>query len=219
MNIIYKWLCSASLSLNTKKTKYIHYSFYTSSKTNSFGTIKIRRISCVRNHDCHCDVLEKAEVVKYLGIYFDKNINWKYHITYLTRKLRFGYFMLCKQRRSCSRKMLRIVYFSFFQSHIQYCVTSFGGAFPSVFSTSFNLQKNCLKIISNVNHYSNINELYVINKILPIKQLYYYRIFCYYLRNKDIFALVPSCSQRLTNYSLQPFLVNTSRGKQCLNLR
>ena len=70
---VYHWLISNRLTLNISKSKYMLVS---KKKTGIADfAIKINNVA-----------LEKCETYKYLGVHFDKNLNWKSHIDYISKK-------------------------------------------------------------------------------------------------------------------------------------
>ena len=132
MKTVYHWLCSNSLVLNVSKTKVIRFSWSTVSEQNEL-TLKLHKIGC--NHSqCSCSFIEQVKHIKYLGITIDERLSWRQHISKLMNKLRFATMMIYKLKYVASQKLLRVVYFAFFQSLLQYCLPgcAFGDALQYV---------------------------------------------------------------------------------------
>ena len=66
---VYKWLCANKLTLNIAKSKSM---IITRKRTLNPISVLIDNIP-----------LEQCSSYKYLGVIFDKNLNWKDHIEYI----------------------------------------------------------------------------------------------------------------------------------------
>jgi len=64
--------------------------------------------------------------VKYLGVLLDECLNWTFHVKYLKSKLSFASSMIYKIRNFVPTNALRIIYYCFACSHLQYCIASYG---------------------------------------------------------------------------------------------
>ena len=91
-NLLY-WLNANKISLNVKKTELV---IFKSKQKQSDG-------------------------VKYLGVKIDGNLLWKSHIDYLSVKLNRANALLFKIRNLVNNSVLRTIYFSIFESHLNYC--------------------------------------------------------------------------------------------------
>ena len=106
-NLLY-WLNANKISLNVKKTELVIFK----SKQKQFdGEIKLK-LSRKR--------LFPTDSVKYLGVKIDGNLLWKSHIDYLSVKLNRASPLLFKIRNLVNNSILRTIYFSIFETHINY---------------------------------------------------------------------------------------------------
>ena len=106
-NLLY-WLNANKISLNVKKTELVIFK----SKQKQFdGEIKLK-LSHKR--------LFPTDSVKYLGVKIDGNLLWKSHIDYLSVKLNRASPLLFKIRNLVNNSILRTIYFSIFETHINY---------------------------------------------------------------------------------------------------
>ena len=106
-NLLY-WLNANKISLNVKKTELVIFK----SKQKQFdGEIKLK-LSRKR--------LFPTDSVKYLGVKIDGNLLWKSHIDYLSVKLNRANALLFKIRNLVNNSILRTIYFSIFESHLNY---------------------------------------------------------------------------------------------------
>ena len=72
---ITSWLSCNKLSLNVKKTHFVV--FKTKGK-------KLRQTITIKIHD---QEIEKLKYTKFLGLYIDDELSWKYHIDQVTTKI------------------------------------------------------------------------------------------------------------------------------------
>ena len=95
------------LSINFNKTHYIQFTTNNKPKTNIKITYDNKQITTISN-------------IKFLGIYINDRINWKYHIEHILPKLRVVCYVMRSIKPYMSLNTLRIVYYSNFNSIINY---------------------------------------------------------------------------------------------------
>ena len=116
---IYKWLGANRLSLNIAKSKFM--------------IIRNRRISD-RNFKLKINrtALEKCSSYKYLGLFFDKNLDSKTHVNYICKKLSKKCGIISKSRHCIDIDTLKTVYYSLGYSYLRYGNVVWGNADVSV---------------------------------------------------------------------------------------
>ena len=158
LELLYDWLCANRLSLNTGKTEFIVFrpSRY---KNGERVTLKL-----------HHSKLFESSKIKYLGLVLDNKLNWKPHITELSKKLSRGIGLLYKIRSYCPTPVLRSLYYSIFNSHLSYGLAVWGNANRLYISKVKTLQKRALRCISFVNNDIDIdtNRIHFDLKILNL---------------------------------------------------
>ena len=84
MNLIQSWLSANKLTLNVKKTKYMHIgSQFKFSQINSDFTVKVNNTP-----------LERVIKHKPLGVQIDESLNWRPHINSISEKISAGLAIL-----------------------------------------------------------------------------------------------------------------------------
>jgi len=78
------------------------------------------------NCDCDCDEIKELSSIKHLGLIYDNNLNWKYHIEHLTKLVRTFFNIFKTLRLFLDTKVLRIVYYSLVNSIISYGISIWG---------------------------------------------------------------------------------------------
>ncbi len=112
---VYEWLASNRLTLNIKKSKYM---IVTKKRVNfSNFSVQINGTS-----------LERCNDYKYLGVYLDKDLNWKKHIDYLSEKISKSCGILSKLRHILELDTLREVYHALVHSYVRYGIIAWGTA-------------------------------------------------------------------------------------------
>ena len=103
------WLQSNKLTLNVDKSNFIL--FRPPQKSVRDITLRINNEIITQKSDC-----------KYLGVFFDQHLTWIKHINYVNLKLSKGLGIISKLRHYLSLNLLKMIYFAFFQSHIDYAL-------------------------------------------------------------------------------------------------
>jgi len=69
-------------------------------------------------------------------------------------------------------KILRLIYFSLFYSHLQYCITDWGRAYKTVIRPVQVLQNRILNYMTFSKRTSSANNVFKLLKILKVSDLY-----------------------------------------------
>ena len=109
------WLISNKLTLNIKKSKFM----LISNKRNIPTDFKLK----IDNRN-----LGRCTSYKYLGVYFDENLDWKTHIEHVSSKISKACGCLTKLRNCVSTNVLRDVYHALINSYLQYLIMRLTGA-------------------------------------------------------------------------------------------
>jgi len=68
----------------------------------------------------NCKIIKIVRKFRYLGVIFDNNLKWIFHINNLVEKLRFITFKLIKLKNIVPKQTMKIVYFALYQSNFKY---------------------------------------------------------------------------------------------------
>ena len=74
------------------------------------------------------NLIDRTNTVKYLGVYLNSDLSCKTHIDYLAKRLSKVCGMICKLRHFVPTRTLKVVYFSMFNSVLQYSLVNWGRA-------------------------------------------------------------------------------------------
>ena len=112
-------------------------------------------------------MLHRKTSVKYLGVLLDESLNWTSHVKYLQSKLSFASSTIYKIPNFVPINALRIIYYCFIYSHLQYCIISYGTACDSVLqllNTTIMFCTLSYLVILNVTQLLYINNWFFLNK-------------------------------------------------------
>lgn len=164
-----QWLRNNILTLNVTKTNYMTFAIQKKSLPNN---IAIRAHCCNDVNRCSCPTLERVECVKYLGVYVDSCLTFKFHIDTLVSRLRKLIFIFKTLRHIAQPKIVKIFYFALCQSLISYCITSWGGASKTHLLIVERAQRAILKTSAFLPFRHPTSELYHIWDVLTVRKLF-----------------------------------------------
>jgi hypothetical protein len=101
---------------------------------------------------------DKVLAIKYLGVCFDPNLNFKYHISQIFKKLSYVLHLLRSARNLFSEKYLKTLYFSIFHCHPIYALEIWSSTNPSFLQPLLNKQKAAVRIIATKYTMTTLNQ-------------------------------------------------------------
>lgn len=171
------WFMKNNMVLSVEKTKYINF--------NLRGNDSLEESLMFKCPDCLCNEKEcvskckeilEDECIKYLGVYVDKELNWKKHITNLKGKinsvLRIFYFI----KHMCDEAILKMLYFSLVHCRLNYGIVTWGGTYVSNLKPLFIVQKKCIRVICKKPHDHPSFTLFSQLQILPLRNMFVFKV-------------------------------------------
>lgn len=164
LNIVFKWLQLYKLTLNFNKSTYMLIS-----KKNSNKQLISKLIF-------NSQIINYSKTVKFLGLYLDENLSWKYHIQNLRTKISPLIGILYKIRHFVPLKYLKNIYFCLIYSKIQYLISIWGSAYRTNLTPLKKLQNKVIKCIHNLPSLEPTINLYQPRGYLDLKNIYKLKI-------------------------------------------
>jgi hypothetical protein len=159
---IQKFFNDWKIKINSEKTQSI---FFTTKR--KAVNLPSSRISLKGN------TVEWSNVVKYLGVMFDKRLTFRSHIEYsCSRALKFIrilYPLICRNSHLCRSNKL-LLYKSIFRSILSYAVAVWIGCAKTHFAKLQRVQNKCLKIIHNLPFFYNTEKLHKLAGVPFLKE-------------------------------------------------
>uniref|UniRef100_A0A1B6LZY6 Reverse transcriptase domain-containing protein n=1 Tax=Graphocephala atropunctata TaxID=36148 RepID=A0A1B6LZY6_9HEMI len=163
-----KWFERNGLKLNQNKTNIIHF--------------KARNAANNELPPCNLNLVDSH---KFLGVYVDKNFNWKVHIQLLVNKLSSYRFAFKILKDSVSIDTCKIVYYGYIQTLLRYGIVLWGTS-PN-FNKVFIAQKNLIRVISKSGFRASCRPLFQKLNMLTLPCLFIYEIVKFVFKNPKIF--------------------------------
>ena len=159
-----KWLDTNKLSLNIDKTNYIIF-HSKSKKLPSEPLIKIGK-----KH------IKRVKFVKFLGLLLDENLDWKYHLNELSKKLARTCGIFFKIRYLLPSDVLLCLYNALFMSFLQYGITVWGQTHNLYLDPVTKLQKRAIRAISFQPYLSHTLPIFKDLKALRLSEIFELRL-------------------------------------------
>lgn len=154
---VINWMKNNNLHVNIQKTKLLQ--FVTYNKESLKFNIKYEN-----------NTVEEVECLKYLGITFDKNLNWKQHIINVRNTLDRFVFALRKIRLQISIESAKTAYFGYVSSVLSYGLVIWGNSVHMI--NAFKTQKKCIRAICNITQMQSCKPLFKSLNILTLPCMY-----------------------------------------------
>ena len=143
---VYLYMVSNQLHINLSKCAYMYF-------RNTLN--KEERLTCARSQPFDSEPtlavnnqkIKKVSKIRFLGVIIDDRLSWDDHIEHLENKLISTIVLIKRVRKFIPKTLYTTIYYSLFLSHLSYCISSWGGAYPSKLEKLFNIQKRCVRIL------------------------------------------------------------------------
>ena len=112
-----------------------------------------------------------VDYIKYLGMYIDKYLDWKHHISILSKQLSRANGVLSKLRYNAPIDICLQVYYSIFFSHMTYGCNLWGLSSEENISNIEVLQRKCVRIMSFAAFNSHSNDLFIDLGLVKVRDL------------------------------------------------
>ena len=92
--------------------------------------------------------MKSCDHYKYLGVVVDKNLSWKPHVEYISKKISKACGSMVNLRYSINTKLLVEVYHSLIHSYLRYGIIVWGNASNSILQPLKSLINRAVRIIT-----------------------------------------------------------------------
>jgi len=132
--------------------------------------------------------IKQKDCMRYLGIYIDKHLNWKYYLSHIKSKLAKNTGILYRLRRYVSLKMLVSFYYSLIYPYLNYGIISWGSAYKTVLDKILSQQRKCIRCIFFLNRSNDPSPYFKLLGIITIENINKLRValLTYQILNKSI---------------------------------
>ena len=132
------WFRANKLSLNVAKTNYMIF------KPKSL------EVDCDTQLSFQNEIIKQVKSTKFLGIIVDENLTWNYHLKYVCCQLSKGLFVLRTSKNCLPQWTKKMLYYSYFFSHLTYGLTLWGPMCTMAYSNRIlSSQKKAVRLVDN----------------------------------------------------------------------
>jgi len=124
----------------------------------------IKHLPIIANND-------DIPAAKFLGIYFDSNLSFKYQISCLKKKLSKALYILRSVKNMLPKNSLKLIYYTVFHCHLIYAIQVWSCCPQNLLSDLFKLQKAAVRIICDKKYNEHTEPLFKMEEILPLPDL------------------------------------------------
>ena len=159
------WFRCNKLSLNISKTNFILFEPQRLTLNDhctyidcqlKFGPENINEVNCT----------------KFLGIELDKHLKWTQQFSKLMSKLSRGVYFLNKVKNFLPHNALKTLYYSLFQSHLNYGLLIWGSSMTADMEDKLmKMQKKAIRAINRAKYNAHTHNLFRENKILKVQEM------------------------------------------------
>ena len=146
-------------NLNIKKTNYVIFR-PSQKKFNHSFSLSIGGQSLIQSN-----------VTKFLGVYIDEHLTWKYHINFVCKQIAKSIGILFRTRFYLSCKTKLMLYYTLIYPYITSCNSSWSSTYVSNLNIIYYLQKRAVRAITNSDYRAHTAPLFSKLEILDIFQV------------------------------------------------
>ena len=114
---------------------------------------------------------DETPAVKFLGVFFDPALNFKFHISKLKTKLSKALYALRMVKNTLNQASLLMLYNSIFHCHLLYAIQIWSCSKSGPINELFKMQKAAIRIIAGSSYNSHTEPLFKKLQVLPLPDL------------------------------------------------
>ena len=162
-----QWLKVNRLALNITKSNFVIF--------HSHKRIVHHNVTLLLDKK---SILEKGHI-KYLGVFIDQHLNWKAHISNISKKISRNIGILYRLRRFVDLSMMKNLYYSIIYSHLVYGIEVWGSACQTALQPIVILQKKSVRMMTFNDNFPDVpgplcpsNALFSELELLKLSDIY-----------------------------------------------
>ena len=172
---ISEWFRANRLSLNVKKTNFMLFGKRGKKINESSLDITVNG-----------EKINRVSETKFLGVYIDDELNWKYHTSQIASKISKNLGVLFRIKDTVPKILLKTLYFTMIHPYLNYCNIIWGGTSKTTLNKLIHLQKRAVRLITKSKYRAPTSDLFKQLQILKLEDIHRYQqiVFIYKLQNK-----------------------------------
>ena len=170
----YFWCLCNRLSINTVKTYFILFS-------NVQYNLPLPPLMI--KSSLNYDIIKRVRFIKFLGVFFDENVTFKKHISYLTQRLTRTSSLIYQLRDLMPSFVLLNMYHAHVNSVLSYCNIIWPCAHPTTLKSLVTIQKRIIRNVTHSTFDAHTEPLFRETHILNIDQIRKFNLGIYFFKN------------------------------------
>ena len=180
MTSLSDWFRANKLSLNVSKTNFLLFAHKPSPLTDQVTSIRMGN-----------ETIPRVDHAKFLGVFIDDQLQWGYHIDYISKKITSGVYAINAVKRYLSVENLKTLYFSFVHSYISYGAIIWSCAYQYKLHKLEILQKRAIRNICKVKYNEPSTPLFKYLQIPKLADIFNIQL-CKYMFSYTTYGLADS---------------------------
>lgn len=165
LNVMEEWMNANKLKMNAEKTKYM---IVRSIRKELKGNITVKCLDGT--------VIERVEVMKYLGVMIDDRLRFNDHCDYILKKIGKKISFLNRVGNYISTYTRCIIYKTIIAPHFEYCATLLVDMGETQLSRLQKAQNRAMRVILQCDRYTKIERMLQALQFMSIRQRLYYNM-------------------------------------------
>ena len=113
----------------------------------------------------------KTPAIRFLGVFFDPQLRFNYHMKVITSKLSKALYMLRSTKNFLPPKARKSVYYTLFHCHLIYCLPIWSCTSMSNIKALSTMQKKAIRTVALENYNAHTEPIFKNLRILPLSKL------------------------------------------------
>ena len=119
---------------------------------------RVAKLITIKIHD---QEMEKLKYTKFLGLYTDDELSWKYHIDQVTTKISKMTGIMAKARHYLSIETLKTIYNTMVYPYLTYCSIIWTSTYPTRLTSIFTMQKKIVRLMTFAKYQDESRPLFL----------------------------------------------------------
>ena len=177
------WFKANKLTLNVKKTKFMLFSEKNDKINLQNKNLKIGE-QMIEQVGSNC----KEKYFKFVGHVIDDQLTWIGHIEHISKKLASANFAVNSTKNFLPLKIRKTIYYSLFDSHLNYANLLWGCAASKQLKRIESLQKKCIRNVANMPYKAHTEPIFKVLGVLNLhdKLIFNRSLFMHKYRNQKL---------------------------------
>ena len=161
------WFKTNKLSLNLTKKKWTLFQSQKKKRliANDLAILYIDNFEIIRE-----------SVTKFLAVYIEENLTWKYHIEHVCNKVFKSIGIMYKTRNIFSKRIMKQLYFLFIHRYLNYANITWTSTNKSNLISFCRQQKHAIRIIYDKDRFAHRKPLFKHAKLLTVYEIDLFQI-------------------------------------------